>query len=261
MGGQGSDGQVFLFSGFRLDAGCRSLSRGGVPTPITPMVFSTLLALVARAGAVVSKDELICGVWAGRPVGDSTISQTVHTLRRTLADAGSHEHLIETVAGLGYRFVGEVVLEAAPLGMLEIGPSADPQLSAADLKPRLRPVDRRLIAGLGVTGFAAAVAAILALQPRSSQRPAKPPEVVVQAKFENLTGDRSFDYSLARVVEVDLGQSPGIAVLSGRQIAETLEQMARVDDGAPDARLAAQVCLRNNGQAVVEGAVAPIGRR
>jgi DNA-binding winged helix-turn-helix (wHTH) protein/tetratricopeptide (TPR) repeat protein len=258
MEGSGADGRVVLFAGFRLDPGGRTLTRAGLPVPLTPMVFNTLVVLVERAGTTVTKDELIRSVWAGRPVGDSTISQTVYTLRTALAAAGSRAQLIATVAGLGYRFTGDVRTEIAPQAIDEVLPPVD---IGPPPTPRPRPFPRhRLIAAASLVVIMASALTAYGLWPKTPPL-SGPPRLVVQAAFQNLTGDHTFDQSLGRVVEVDLGQSPGIAVLTGRQVADTLGQMGRPADGAPDAAVAPQVCLRNNGQAVVQGAVAPLGHR
>jgi DNA-binding winged helix-turn-helix (wHTH) protein/tetratricopeptide (TPR) repeat protein len=258
MDGSGADGRAYLFAGFRLDPDSRTLTRDGRPVPLTPMVFSALLLLVERAGVTVTKDELIRCVWAGRPVGDSTISQTIFTLRTALAAAGSTGQLIATVAGLGYRFTGEVRTEAAPQAIHEVQAPID--LDQAPTSPSRRSGRLGLIAALAVIAIIAASLAVYVLRPTPPQV-SGPPRMVVQAGFQNLTGDHTFDQSLGRVVEVDLAQSPGLGVLSGRQVADTLSQMGRPAGGAPDASLASQVCLRNNGQAVVEGALTPIGHR
>jgi DNA-binding winged helix-turn-helix (wHTH) protein/tetratricopeptide (TPR) repeat protein len=258
MDGSGADGRVFLFAGFRLDPDSRTLTRDGISVPLTPMVFSILVLLVQRAGTTLTKDELIRTVWAGRPVGDSTISQTIHTLRTALAAAGSRAPLIATVAGLGYRFTGEVRTETGSHAVHEVPAPTDIGRALASPSPGSR--RSRLIGVSALAGLVAAGLAAYVLRPKSPPV-SGPPRLVVQAGFQNLTGDRTFDQSLGRVVEVDLGQSPGVSVLSGRQVADTLIQMGRPAVGVLDAPLAGQVCLRNNGQAVVEGALAPIGRR
>jgi DNA-binding winged helix-turn-helix (wHTH) protein/tetratricopeptide (TPR) repeat protein len=258
MDGSGATGRVFLFAGFRLDPESRTLTRDGVPVPLTPMVFSALVLLVERAGITLTKDELIRTVWAGRPVGDSTISQTIHTVRAALAGAGARGQLIATVAGIGYRFTGEVGTEAAPRSIQEV--QAPAGLDEVPPSPLLRPRRPRLVAVVALSGIVAAGVAAYVLRPGPAPVTG-PPRVVVQTGFQNLTGDHTFDQSLGRVVEVDLGQSPGISVLTGKQVADTMRQMGRSATEALDASLAGQVCLRNNGQAVVEGALAPIGRR
>jgi DNA-binding winged helix-turn-helix (wHTH) protein len=267
MDGSGAEARALLFAGFRLDPETRSLTRDGVPAPLTPMVFSTLLHLIRRAGAVVTKDELAQAVWSGRAVGDSTITQTVYTLRQALEAAGSQAHLISTVSGRGYRFVGEVRTEAQPVAACEI---LDP--ARLDLRPDVGPANppqapprpRRpgvLAVTAGLAALAASAIAVVGLNPWRHPAPPGPPTVIVQAAFQNLTPDHGFDRSLGRVVEVDLGQSPRVRVLTERQVSDTLTQMARPSDQTLDVRLAGQVCLRDNGQAVVEGALAPVGGR
>ena len=66
-----------------------------------------LCALVARAGQIVSKDELIERAWEGVAVTDNSLEQAISSLRRTL-DAAAPRRYIETEARRGYRFVEPV---------------------------------------------------------------------------------------------------------------------------------------------------------
>ncbi|HWW60655.1 MAG TPA: winged helix-turn-helix domain-containing protein, partial [Thermoanaerobaculia bacterium] len=54
---------VFSFGPFLLDPERRLLARDGAPIAITPKAFDLLVVLVARRGAVVSKDELMAALW------------------------------------------------------------------------------------------------------------------------------------------------------------------------------------------------------
>jgi serine/threonine-protein kinase len=70
-----------------------------------------LLALVARAGSLATKDELLSEVWAGTFVEEANLSYTVSLLRKALGEEG----YIETVPKSGYRFIAPVsVVGAAP---------------------------------------------------------------------------------------------------------------------------------------------------
>src|SRR5262249_52736791 len=56
---------VYEFGPFRVAPARRLLLREGEPAAITARVFDLLVALVERAGQVVTKDELIDIVWQG----------------------------------------------------------------------------------------------------------------------------------------------------------------------------------------------------
>ncbi len=97
-----------LFEDFVLAPHRRELNRNGAIVALEPQVFDLLVHLVRHRGRVVSKDELIDSVWAGRIVSDSTIESRVSLLRKSLGDDGQHQRLVRTYARKGLRFVGQV---------------------------------------------------------------------------------------------------------------------------------------------------------
>jgi DNA-binding winged helix-turn-helix (wHTH) protein len=58
-------GDHVSFGRFRLDLGRRELSRDGVPVHLSVRALDILCELVAAKGSVVTKDELMAGVWHG----------------------------------------------------------------------------------------------------------------------------------------------------------------------------------------------------
>jgi DNA-binding winged helix-turn-helix (wHTH) protein len=59
-----SASQFYEFGEFRLDVLKRLLlRRNGVPMPLAPKVFDTLLYLVQHSGLVIEKERLIKAVW------------------------------------------------------------------------------------------------------------------------------------------------------------------------------------------------------
>lgn len=94
---------------FHVDLVRRVLLRDGEPVPITPKAFSLLLILLERRGGVVSKEELILGVWGTPDVSDANVMQNVSSLRKALGERAGESRYIVTVSGQGYRFVGDAV--------------------------------------------------------------------------------------------------------------------------------------------------------
>jgi len=87
----------------RLDVGARRALRGGEPVPLTAREFDLLTYLVRRAGRVVSKREILAGVWDDAFEGDPNVVEVyVARLRRKL-DGPDGRRSIETVRGAGYR--------------------------------------------------------------------------------------------------------------------------------------------------------------
>jgi TolB-like protein/DNA-binding winged helix-turn-helix (wHTH) protein len=79
------------------------LSANGQPAALRKQALSVLLALGARAGQVVSKDDLARQVWPNVVVGEGSLTQAVVDIRRVLGD---HDHrLVRNVARRGYMLV------------------------------------------------------------------------------------------------------------------------------------------------------------
>jgi len=100
---------TYVFSTFRLAADGTSLLREGTPVQLPPKVIQTLLALVRRAGDVVTKSELLDEVWPDSFVEETGVARNISMLRRALERDGD---AITTVARIGYRFDSPVVYEA-----------------------------------------------------------------------------------------------------------------------------------------------------
>jgi DNA-binding winged helix-turn-helix (wHTH) protein/tetratricopeptide (TPR) repeat protein len=246
--------ELYAFGAFRLDAVRRTLTGDGSRIALTPTVFDVLLCLVRNAGVLVTKDMLIDAVWGRRIVGDSTLSQTVFTLRRALAAAGHTESLIVTAPGRGYRLAADV---RRVVSDSEESSAALP--GAAVILSRRWPLQR--FYALAALVCAAACAAVLAWRFWPAPAASGPPVVLVQAQFENSTGEPAFDRSLETVIAADLDQSPRLRVLSPEQVRAALWQMLRPADSDVGPSLAREVCLRSGAQAVIQGALARIGRR
>jgi pimeloyl-ACP methyl ester carboxylesterase/DNA-binding winged helix-turn-helix (wHTH) protein len=98
----------FRFENHLLDVDRRELRRGTELIEVEPRVFDLLLYLVQNRDRVVTKDDLIAGVWGGRIVSDSTLTSRINAARRALGDNGDEQRLIRTVVRRGIRFVGDV---------------------------------------------------------------------------------------------------------------------------------------------------------
>jgi DNA-binding winged helix-turn-helix (wHTH) protein/tetratricopeptide (TPR) repeat protein len=96
----------YVFDRFRLSADATLLVRDGAVVPLAPKVLQTLLVLVAHAGEVVKKADLIEAVWPDSFVEDTGLTRNISLLRQALAD--DDQRLVVTVARIGYRFAGSV---------------------------------------------------------------------------------------------------------------------------------------------------------
>src|SRR5690554_1716256 len=83
-----------------LDPIERTLTWHGVEIPLSPREFQLAHLLVARDGEVLTRAEALQEVW-GSAAQDNVLDVYIRYLRTHLGP-----HAIETVRGVGYRFVG-----------------------------------------------------------------------------------------------------------------------------------------------------------
>ena len=99
---------LYEFGPFRLDAAERTLLRNGVPVPLTPKAFDTLLVLVENSGHLLDKDDLMRRVWPETFVEEGGLTRNISSLRKALVDGSGEQQYIETVPKRGYRFTAAV---------------------------------------------------------------------------------------------------------------------------------------------------------
>jgi DNA-binding response OmpR family regulator len=88
-----------------VDLAARTVARAGEPGTLTPKAFELLLALAARGGRVVTRQELLKEVWGyGAFVLSRTVDSHIAELRRKLEADQAHPRHIVTVWKVGYRF-------------------------------------------------------------------------------------------------------------------------------------------------------------
>ena len=101
---------------------------------IEPQAFDLLQYLIQNRGRLVSRDDLIASVWAGRIVSDSAMTTRINAARCAIGDSGKAQHLIKTVPRKGIRFVGTVLEEEA--GGAEVGADRRRPTSRCQTNPR-----------------------------------------------------------------------------------------------------------------------------
>lgn len=86
-----------------IDPAAQRVWRGDVEVSLTTRQFEVLEFLVRRAGQVVSKAEILDGVWMYDFDGDPNIVEVYVKRLRKAIDEPFGSHSIETVRGAGYR--------------------------------------------------------------------------------------------------------------------------------------------------------------
>ena len=100
---------VLQHAGITLDPATRQVARDGAPVLLSAREFALLEALMARAGAILSRQQLEDKLYGwGEEVESNTVSVYIHQLRRKLG-----ADVIRTMRGLGY-YLGQRGEAAAP---------------------------------------------------------------------------------------------------------------------------------------------------
>ena len=79
------------------------------PQEIEPLIFKLLLFMLNNPNRILSRDELIRGVWKARIISDSTLNSAISATRQAIGDNVKTQKYIKTISGKGYRFIGKFI--------------------------------------------------------------------------------------------------------------------------------------------------------
>ena len=100
--------EVISSAGVMLDMTQRAASLNGQPLDLTTMEFDLLALLVQHPGQVFTRLQLLEGTQDIAYEGyDRTIDVHIKNLRKKLGDDSQEPRFIETIRGVGYRFIRE----------------------------------------------------------------------------------------------------------------------------------------------------------
>jgi DNA-binding winged helix-turn-helix (wHTH) protein/lipoprotein NlpI len=97
------EGERLRFGPFCLHMSTGRLLHNATPVPLQPKQAELLVLLAKRAGAAVSRDEIMESLWGKRQPYDCALSQAVNRLRRGLEAFEATTDYVRTVRGFGYR--------------------------------------------------------------------------------------------------------------------------------------------------------------
>jgi DNA-binding winged helix-turn-helix (wHTH) protein len=113
--GSGSQAtSVISFGPFRLYADERLLKKGDETLVVGGRALDILIALVERAGEVVTRKELISRVWPDVTVEEANLRVQITGLRKALGGGREDARYVVNVPGRGYCFVASVIRSPAP---------------------------------------------------------------------------------------------------------------------------------------------------
>src|SRR5690349_12420935 len=112
-GMSGAGARRIRFGAFEADTAAGELRSNGRLIRLQEQPFQVLLALLERAGEVITREELRQRLWPGETFGDfdQGLNTAINKLREALGDSATNPKFVETVLKRGYRFIHAVVLD------------------------------------------------------------------------------------------------------------------------------------------------------
>ncbi len=102
---------IYSFLDFQFIPSQHQLHHQGQTIQLSKKNHDLLIALVQSNGQVLEKDQLINLIWPSQIVTDAALNKQITRLRQTLAEY-DEAAMIETIRGVGIRFITEVHSEA-----------------------------------------------------------------------------------------------------------------------------------------------------
>lgn len=229
------------FGPFELSLDTHELSKHGARLKLSGQAIQVLELLTARAGQVVTREELQQKLWPGAPFGDPEhgLNAAVNRLRDSLVDSAIKPKYIETVPGQGYRFIADVQ-------------------SANGEKEDKPPIAwRRLLVVIVSMAVVAAVATWLIFH----HKPILPERGwVLITDFDSRGEDPLADDVVREGLTISLQQSQYVNVFSRAQVREVLALMGKADATRIDEDTGREICQRANLQVLITGSIENLGK-
>ena len=94
------------FNGLVIDSATREVTKKGAPLRLTAREFDLLWFVASHPSRVFSREQIMRRVWGYSSALDTgTVTVHIRRLRAKIEDDPSRPHHLETVWGVGYRFV------------------------------------------------------------------------------------------------------------------------------------------------------------
>ena len=94
---------VYEYGQWQIDLERRALLSNGVAAPIGARAFEIVKILLQSANDLVTKNDIMSGVWPGAIIGENTLQVHISAIRKAL---GPDRALLKTESGRGYRLLG-----------------------------------------------------------------------------------------------------------------------------------------------------------
>jgi TolB-like protein/DNA-binding winged helix-turn-helix (wHTH) protein len=194
---------IFRFGdAFELDTIAYELRCRSVRLKLKPIPMEILLFLLERRGELVTREEIAEHIWGKQSFvdTDNSINGAISKIRQVLRDNAEQALYLETVTGMGYRFVCNVQVEEPHPTVEKVDRPAGlaMPLSAVSTASAIPPIrNRRLwpaavMAAILLSVAAAAYVRWLHFPFRGTPKHER--LMLAVLPFENFTGDPSQDY-------------------------------------------------------------------
>jgi TolB-like protein/DNA-binding winged helix-turn-helix (wHTH) protein/Tfp pilus assembly protein PilF len=200
---------LLRFADLELDLRRYELRRGARVLKLERIPMDLLVFLVEERGRLVRREEIVERIW-GKDVSldtENAVNTAIRKVRRVLKDDPTFPHLIETVAGKGYRFIAPVTTdnefvsaEAPPTTVQKPRKS-----NGFRLIPVAGALGATLLIGVGIWSW------------RHSRSFSPTISSLAVLPLQNLSGDPSQEYfseGLTDELLTDLAKLPGLRVIS-----------------------------------------------
>lgn len=176
--------ELITFGGFEVDPHTGEVRKFGMRIRLQGQPFRVLVALLAKPGEVVTREELQLQIWGEHTNVDFErgIATAMSKLREALGDSAEHPRYIETLAKRGFRFIAPVVFEPHPESLHPVHvPGAEQDISPVVEGPQapVLPLAPPAVKADGVTTHAVAGS----LKQRPTRLPGRTVIFLVAAAF------------------------------------------------------------------------------
>ena len=175
---------VHRFGIFEFDSESGDLRKNGRAVALEPQPARALALLLARAGDVVSREDIRDAVW-GRDTHvdfDRGLAYCVSQIRTALNDSGENPRFVQTIPKRGFKFI-------APVSSSSDAISLSPSLELESARPQAR---SPLIALVAAAAIGIAFFGLWA-----TSREDASPVVIAVSVFDNETGNADYDRTVA----------------------------------------------------------------
>jgi DNA-binding winged helix-turn-helix (wHTH) protein len=178
---------VHTFGVFEFDGDSGELRKNGRAVALEPQPAKALAVLLARAGDVVSRDELRDAVWGSdtHVDFDRGIAYCLSQIRSALGDSGENPRFVQTIPKRGFKFVAPV--------------SALPPPATTNRTPAAKTFNNWVTVPLAI----AMLAASIGMMYEAFSSPSLQDRVVIAVSvFDNETGNADYDRPVAGLTDL-----------------------------------------------------------